>query len=272
MPNLLTIDIGNTNISVGLFKDDTLINSGKIPTVIDKGIENCAGVLKEIVKEHPDAIIISSVVPSATDKLKMALKSLFNVSLLVVGEDIDPNVKNLYDANASVGIDRLVNASAAIYLYGYPVIIIDFGTAITVDIISEKGEFLGGIIMAGIRMSLNGLSSATSLLPHISDITPPDPLAGRVPTNLIGTDTISCMKSGIFYGTSSMIDGLLSKIRENFGSTKRMCSVTIPAIATGGDAEVIYPYCKAIDKVNRNLTLEGLRIIFYNKEIYRENK
>lgn len=175
----------------------------------------------------------------------------------MVGEDIDPGVQNLYDTPSQVGIDRLINAAAAIYLYGYPVIIIDFGTAITVDIISEKGEFSGGVILAGINISLNALSSATALLPPVPEIT--------LPGDLIGTNTIDCMKSGIFYGVSSMIDGLVDKIRTRFGSR-------VLTVGTGGDAEIISPYCKAIDKVDKDLTLHGLRIIFYNIGIYKENK
>lgn len=253
MPSLLAINIGNTNISIGLFKDDTLILRHRIPTE-DKRYGDS---IKDIVKESPEGIILASVVPTVTGELKKTLKGLFNLPVLVVGEDIDPGVQNLYDTPSQVGIDRLINAAAAIYLYGYPVIIIDFGTAITVDIISEKGEFSGGVILAGINMSLNALSSGTALLPPVPDITPPK--------DLIGTNTIDCMRSGIFYGVSSMIDGLVDKIRTRFGSR-------VLTIGTGGDAETLYPYCKGIDKVDKDLTLHGLRIIFYNMGIYKENK
>jgi len=254
MPSLLAINIGNTNISIGLFKDDTLINCLRISTkkgAVKRGLSHIYGDCPP--NNPPDGIILSSVVPTVTGDLKKTLKDLFNLPVLVVGEDIDPGVKNLYDTPSQVGIDRLINAAAAICLYGYPVIIIDFGTAITVDIISEKGEFSGGVILAGINISLNALSSATALLPPVPDIT--------LPKDLIGTNTIDCMKSGIFYGVSSMIDGLVDKIRTRFGSR-------VLTVATGGDAEIICPYCKTIDKVDKNLTLHGLRIIFYNIGIY----
>jgi type III pantothenate kinase len=159
--------------------------------------------------------------------------------------DIKAPIKNLYKKPRQVGQDRLVNAIAAKELYGCPAIVVDFGTAITFDVVSKKGEYLGGLIFPGIETSLNALSEKAALLPKIS-VTPPK--------GLIGRDTADSIKSGVFYGIGSLCDGIISRL----DSVK---SVRMTVIATGGHALVISKFTKNIRLIDPHLTLQGLRII-----------
>jgi len=243
---LLAIDIGNTTIAFGIFKEKKLISTWKISTqsVLEgESIRSPKGI---------DSAIISSVVPKATPVIKKMVVQKYKIRPFVLGENIKAPIKNLYRNPKQVGQDRLVNAVAAKDLYGCPAVIIDFGTAITFDVISKRGEYGGGVIFPGIETSLNALSQKAALLPKIK-VAPPK--------RLIGRDTVDSMRSGVFYGIGALCDGIIAKLKAKYGNTMPG-QKPMRIIATGGHAALITKYSKLIRKVNPNLTLEGLRLIY----------
>lgn len=237
---LLAIDIGNTTMAFGIFEGKRLKSSWKIST---RNIFSKSKVLKPL--KDVDGVIISSVVPKATPIIKKLIKNRFRIKPLVLGENIKAPIKNLYRNPKQVGQDRLVNAVAASELFGAPIIVVDFGTAITFDVISKRKEYLGGIIVPGIEISLEALSSKAALLPRIKL---------SQPKEFLGKDTVNSMKSGIFYGFGSLCDCLIERLKARFGKQS--------VIATGGHSHLIAKFCKSIDKVKSDLTLQGLRIIY----------
>jgi len=236
---LLTIDIGNTSIAFGVFQGKKLRSAWKISTR-NIFLKKAARLPKDI-----DAVIISSVVPKATPVIKKQLVKKYKIFPLILGENIRAPIKNLYNNPKQVGQDRLVDAVAAKELYGCPAIVIDFGTAITFDIILKKGEYLGGIIVPGIETSVRALSKQAALLPIIKV---------SVPKELVGRNTINSMKSGIFHGFGCLCDGLVAKLKKRYGPMR--------VIATGGHAELMAKFSRSINRVDPNLTLQGLRIIY----------
>ena len=237
---LLAIDVGNTNITVGKFRGKILAKKVKMPTHSFSlgGLE-----LKDIT-----ACVISSVVPKVLPSVIKKLRKIKKCKIKVVGKDIVVPIKNRYRIKSQVGQDRLVNAFAAKKLYGSPAIVIDFGTAITFDIVSKKGEYLGGLILPGIEISLSSLYEKTALLPKVK-------LAPSF--NIIGKDTVNSMRGGILFGFGAMADGLVAKYKKILGRETKV-------IATGGNAGLIKRYTKYIQIVDENLTLEGLSLIRYS--------
>lgn len=249
---LLAIDIGNTNITVGLFQSQRLISHGRIstqgPRTVDEYTITFRGLLDNLQAKRQaiDGVILSSVVPKATAPLKQALRPLVNPKPLVVGESIRAPILNRYRIPSQVGQDRLVDAAAAYHLYGGPVIIIDFGTAVTIDLVSKKREYLGGIIVPGIEVALEALTTRAALLPKIN-LSPPRELLGR--------DTVGSMRSGIFFGYSALCDGLVVRLKDKHATKAKV-------VATGGHASLISPYCRTIQKINPHLTLQGLELTY----------
>jgi type III pantothenate kinase len=243
---LLTIDIGNTNIAFGLFKSRRLISAFHIPTLKYKS-GNLRGKLRKTVV---DDTVICSVVPKLTRKITGDLKVITGKPPYIIGKDIKVPLKNLYRKPKQVGEDRLVNAYAATVIYGAPIIAVDFGTAITFDIISKRKEYLGGMIVPGLRISLEALNQRTALLPLVKL---------EKPRDFIGRDTKNSILSGIIYGFSSLTDELIVRIRKIIG--KNAISV-----ATGGNINLILKYFRKLDKVDINLTLKGLNILYFNNK------
>jgi type III pantothenate kinase len=247
---LLAIDIGNTNIHNGIFKGMVLERSFIIPTY-SKGLHN--SYIKKLgsARSKIRAVIIASVVPKALKEVKRVLRGAVRGEILVVGRDIPSGVKNLYRNPKHVGQDRLVNARAAYELYGGPSIIVDFGTAITIDIVSKNKEYLGGIIAPGIEISLGALSERAALLPKVSL---------ERPKALLGRETVESMISGTIYGFSSLCDGLVQRFKKEYTGNATV-------VATGGLSAFIGPYCKTIDKIDPGLTLKGLSIIWEGRNV-----
>lgn len=242
---LLSVDIGNTSISFGLFRSTRLIRTFHIPT---SGYSFYKLRLK-LKKTLIDDAIICSVVPCLINTLKRDLKRLIGKNPYIIGKDIKVPIKNLYHNPAEVGKDRLVNAYAALRLYGLPIIAVDFGTAVTFDVISEKGEYLGGMILPGLKISLEALNERTALLPRVE--------LGR-PADFIGRDTRNSMLSGIVYGFSSLTDGLVRCIKKSIGKAK--------VVATGGNSKLMGKYCSSLDDVDTQLTLKGLAMLYFDKK------
>jgi len=242
---LLAIDIGNTNIGAGVFEGTRLIKRLNIPTQ-KYTIQNLINLLGKIAIND---CIICSVVPEISGIIKRDLKKLLGKKAFCLGEDIRAPMKNLYRRPRQVGQDRLVNAYGAAVMYGYPAIVVDSGTAITFDVISKRKEYIGGIILPGLEISLDALAKRTALLPKIKI---------NRPREFIGRDTRNSMLSGIIYGFAALIDDLAERIKDKV-SRKAI------VIGTGGNVELITKYCKNIDKIDKDLTLKGLNLIYSNR-------
>ncbi len=248
---LLVADIGNTNINFGLYKitekeNSLLLNTFSIPTQ-SYNLNKLKAKLANIdIKDS----VLCSVVPEATGLLKNDLQNLSRGKPYIIGKDIIVPLKNLYLKPKEVGQDRLVNAYAASKLYKSPLIAIDFGTAITFDIISKKKEYLGGMILPGLRISLETLKEKTALLPKISI---------QKPKEFIGRDTKTSMLSGLIFGFASLTDEMITKIKKITGK-KTM------AIGTGGNLSLMAEYCHKINHAEKNLTLNGLVMLYFYKK------
>lgn len=256
---LLALDVGNTSITIGIFRGRRLAAQGRISTHTvrpstgsgrtGRQIASNLRVLfrkKGIALQDVQAVIVSSVVPKATVALKKALRSLKLPKPLVLGENVKAPIINRYRIPSQVGQDRLCNAVAACELYGGPAIVADFGTALTIDLVSARREYLGGVIVPGMEMALEALHSRTALLPKIR-LAPPKELLGR--------DTASSMRSGIFYGYGALCDGIVGLFKKKHVRGAKV-------IATGGCAGLVAPFSRTIQKVNPNLTLQGLGLIY----------
>ncbi len=245
---LITIDIGNSNIVVGFFRGKRLSKTGRIETDIHKKASAYAADINLLAgrKAPIEGAIICSVVPQVLPKIKTAVKRLFGITPLVVGEDVKAPIKNLYRKPEQVGQDRLLNGVAGSKICGAPLIIVDFGTATTFDFINKKGEYEGGLITPGIDLAIEALHTKTALLPRITFASP---------KQLLGKDTVNSIRSGMVYGFSSLVDGLVNKMKIEFGPG-------VKVIATGGYSPKFALYSKTIKKVDLSLTLQGLRLTY----------
>lgn len=249
---LLVIDVGNTNIVLGIFKEKTLIDHWRISTNRLRTTDEYGVLIRNLFRfnnvdsKEIDAIIISSVVPPVMPTLERMCQRYFGLVPLVIGPGVKTGMDIKYDNPREVGADRIVNAVAAYELYGGPVIIIDFGTATTFCAVDKKGNYLGGAICPGIGISTEALVQRTAKLPRIEI---------RRTEKVICRNTVESMQAGVYYGFVGQVDGIVSRIRKELGANAKV-------VATGGLAVVIGPATKAIDVVEPMLTLEGLRIIY----------
>lgn len=241
---LLTIDIGNTSIYSGIFDKKVLKKTFRIPTYSKnlnsryaRKLKTCAGNI--------ECVIITSVVPSVLKKIEKTIKHVAGKRPIVVGRDVDSGVENLYKNPRQVGSDRLVNARAAYELYGGECVIVDFGTAITIDIVNKKKQYIGGVIAPGPGISLWALSEKTALLPKVTI---------KKPKAILGRETKESMLVGIIYGFSSLCDGIVNKLKKKYSRNAKV-------VVTGGFSKLIGPYCESADKIDVDLTLKGLKLI-----------
>jgi len=241
---LLAIDIGNTSIYNGVFDNKVLKKTFRIPAYSGSLIKKYKARLKPYAG-NIDSVIITSVVPLVLKKTEMAIKKTINKNCIVVGRDADSGVRNLYKNPKQVGADRLVNARAAYELYGGECVIVDFGTAITIDIINKKRQYLGGVIAPGPGISLWALTEKTALLPKVTI---------KKPKGILGRETKESMVIGIVYGFGSLCDGIVGKLKKRYCKNSKV-------IITGGFSRLIGPYCESADIIDPELTLKGLRII-----------
>ncbi len=250
---ILAIDIGNTNIVVGCFDKDRVLFVERVSTDHKKTELEYAISLKnvlEIYGIHPSEVtggIISSVVPPLTNILKASAEKIIGSEVMVVGPGIKTGLNIVMDNPAQLGSDLVVDAVAAIHEYPVPLVFVDMGTATTISVVDEQKRYIGGMILPGIRVSMDSLTSRTSQLPRIST---------EAPKKFIGKNTIDCMKSGMIYGNASCIDGMIRRIKEELGRE----DVTV--LATGGLAKVIIPFCNEKIIYDDELLLKGLRLIY----------
>ena len=253
---LLAIDIGNTNIVLGVFEDAALGRSWRLATARDRTADELGLMVSDLLERGKialatiDGVVLASVVPQLTGPVIEMSNRYLGLTPLNVEAGTDIGMPNLYAHPSEVGADRLVNGVAAYEAYGrergVPLVVLDFGTATTFDAISAKGEYLGGVICPGIQISADALFQRAARLPRI-DV--------RKPANVIGRTTVTSMQSGLFFGYVAMVEGLVSRLRRELGGSA-FC------VATGGLADVIAPETNVVDAVDRDLTLQGLRIVW----------
>jgi type III pantothenate kinase len=249
---LLAIDIGNTNITIGMFKEDKLMDTWRIATGIHHTADEYAVLLLSLLRQQElgtsdvTKIALCSVVPPLTPVFEELGQRYFNVLPLVVRAGIKTKVRLRMDNPAEVGADRIVDAAAAHHLYGGPLIIVDLGTATTFDTVSREGDYLGGAIAPGLGTASESMFTRTAMLPRV-ELTHPE--------RAIGTNTIAAMQSGLFFGYVGLIEGIITRIQAELGEKARV-------VATGGYAELIAEETPVIDIVNKDLTLVGLRLIY----------
>lgn len=249
----LAVDIGNTHTSFALYENDNLLGHWRVTSIISRTEDEIAVQVgffcQTINRKIADitAMGISSVVPNLTIAAKrMAEKYISKDDLLIVGSHCDTGMPILYDDPAAVGADRICNAVAGYHKYGGPLIIIDFGTANTFDVISNKGEYLGGIISPGLETSAADLHRRAARLPKIEL---------EFPDRIIGTNTVQSMKSGIMFSSVDSINGMVNRICEEIGENAKV-------IATGGYASIIASRATVIEHVEPTLVLDGVRMIY----------
>ena len=249
---LLAINVGNTETKLGVFADRELSFSRRLATHPTRTADELALLLGGFLEQegmsfsrHVSGVAISSVVPATTQALRDMTERYFHFEPVVVGPGVKTGMAVLTDNPREVGADRIVNAVAAFERYGGPSIVVDFGTATTYDVVSEKGEFVGGVIAPGLDVSAVGLSRVADRLPQVEI---------AAPRSVIGKNTVEAIQSGLVFGTAAEVDGIVERIQKDIGPTT--------VIATGGLAPVVMPHCNSIDHHDQWLTLEGLRIIF----------
>lgn len=249
---ILAIDIGNTNVVVGLYKSDDLVVDFRISTDRSKTEDEYGMLLLQLLKFHnikPEEIrgsIISSVVPPVVPVFSKVVQKYFGCVPLLVGPGIKTGIEVKYENPKEIGADRIVNAVAAYEEYGGPVIIVDFGTATTFCAVNSSGDYMGGSIAPGIGISSEALFSRAAKLPRIEI---------AKPKNVIGKNTVVSMQSGIFFGFVGQVDEIVRRMKVEMESSPKV-------IATGGLAELISTESKQIQVVDKYLTLKGLRILY----------
>jgi type III pantothenate kinase len=249
---LLAIDIGNTEISLGAFEGEELRATWHLATRIHRVADEYAALMMNLLQhqnmklENIKEIALCCVVPPLLSTFVDMCHRYFNVTPLVVGAGVKTGVRIRMDNPREVGADRIVNAAAAHHLYGGPVIITDFGTATTFDIVSKEGDYLGGVIAPGIGTAAEALFMRAAMLPRVELVRP---------SHVIGTSTTSAMQSGIIYGYIGLVEGIVSRIQQELGEKTAV-------IATGGYADLIAKETSIINTVNHDITLIGLKLIY----------
>jgi len=248
---LLTLDIGNTNICIGVFQGKKLIHHWKIRTEKHATCDECAITLLHLLSragiESTDIkdVALSSVVPPLTPIFQMTCRDLFNKKPLVVGPGLKTGMPILYENPQEVGADRIVSALAAFDKYGGPCLVVDFGTATTFDAVSKKGEYLGGAIAPGIQISAEALASKTAKLPYIEL---------RKPKACIGRTTVDSMHAGLFFGYIGLVSNLIRMMKKELGEDTQV-------VSTGGWAIQIHEEIAGISHHEPFLVMQGLRIL-----------
>lgn len=246
---LLLIDAGNTSTVIGLSADGSIDRRWRISTVKERTADEYRLLLSAMLVEaavRPSGAALSSVVPPATSALRHAITPLIDGPLVVVGPGVRTGMALHIDNPREVGADRVVNAIGAVEQYGAPVLVVDFGTATTVDLVGPAGDYLGGAIAPGLEVSADALVAATAALRRVELVPPRSP---------VGRSTVEAIQSGLIYGYAGLVDGLIERIAG-------VLDGAAPVVATGGLAEIIVPHCRRVSKIDLDLTLIGLQMVY----------
>lgn len=249
---LLVIDVGNTNTVIGIFEDERLVEHWRLTSSRSSTTDEYGILLKtlfdmsHVEMKQITGCIIACVVPPMLPIYEEMARRYFKLTPLVVGPGVRTGMPILYENPREVGADRIVNAVAAYERFKDACIVVDFGTALTFDAVSARGEYLGGSICPGIAIAAEALYTRASRLPKVEL---------RVPERVIGRNTVASMQSGLIYGYTALVDGMIQKITEEYGARMRV-------IATGGLARTIADSSSSIESVDDNLTLDGLRLLY----------
>ncbi len=250
---ILVVDVGNTHIVLGVYEKTDLLASWRLNTDKERTADELGMFMLNLFDhaglkaDKVEAVIIASVVPPIMYTLEHSIKKYFKLEPMIIGPGTKTGINIRYQNPKEVGTDRIVNAVAGYELYGGPLIIVDMGTATTFCAVSEKGEYLGGVICPGVKISLEALFQKAAKLPRIDLIKP---------EGVIGKNTVSSMQSGIFYGYIGQVDYIVKRMKQE------MQEDNVKVIATGGLARFISEESITIDHINSTLTLEGLRIVY----------
>lgn len=248
---LLAIDIGNTNIVFGLYQSKPLITHWRLATQAERTADEYGVIITQLVNyagfsvDQISAIAVSCVVPPMLTTTQELAQKFFKLEPLIVGPGIKTGMPILYESPKDVGADRIVNGIAAYEKYHDSCIIVDFGTATTIDLISKKGEYVGGAIAPGLSIALEALVQRASKLPRIEIVKPKE---------VVGRNTVNSIQAGIFFGYVGLVDGIVRRIEKEHGAPAKV-------VATGGLAPLVASECATISEVDEFLTLDGLRII-----------
>jgi len=248
---LLTIDVGNTQVAVGLFRNDELVGHWRFSTkeqTKDEMRWELLGVLAldGFTPADIEGVAVSSVVPSVTATMRCVAPALSHGPVVVVGPGIRTGMPILIDNPREVGADRVVNAVGARERHGTPVVVVDFGTSTNFDVVDVDGAYVGGVIAPGLEIGTRALISGTAALRRVEFVPPRSP---------IGKGTVEAIQSGALYGHAGLVDGIIERIIDEVGGSPAV-------VATGGLAPTIVPHCRNVETVDEYLTLEGLRIVF----------
>jgi type III pantothenate kinase len=248
---LLVVDVGNTQTHIGAFRGSELIHDWRYATLRESTADELGSRLRNLLALRDlgfadlDASILSSTVPQLRPEWTAMAERYLGHSMPVVGPGLRTGMPIRMDNPREVGADRLVNAVAAYARFGGACVVVDFGTAITYDVVAAAGEYVGGIIAPGVEISMEALTSRAAAIPRI-DLT--------APRSLIGKSTVEAIRSGVIYGFAAQVDGVLARLRGELGES-------VDAIATGGLAAAIVPFCDQVEEIDDLLTLTGLRLI-----------
>ncbi len=249
---LLTIDVGNTNTVLGVFRGEELVANWRLTTAREQTVDEYGVLTRNLFtlagldRDAITGVIISSVVPPVNWTLAEMSRVYFGKKALFVELGVKTGMAVLVDNPSEVGADRIVNGVAAFHKYGGPCIVVDFGTAITFDVISAKGEYLGGVIAPGLGISSEALFARAARLPRVEI---------KDPGKAIGTNTVTHMQAGLYYGAVDMVDGMLERMKKELGEE-------VKVVATGGQAKLVSRGSKHMQHTDEFLTLTGLRLIW----------
>jgi type III pantothenate kinase len=250
---LFVIDIGNTETVLGLFRNEKLISHWRFASRIHRTADEYWLMIQSWCNQEGhsfkglESVVISSVVPTLTELFTHVAQHRLGLEPIIIGADTDTGLRILYDVPSTVGSDRICNAVGGFSRFGGPLIIVDFGTATTFDVVSESGDYIGGIIALGLKGASHELHRIAAKLTRVQLNFPP---------KIVGTTTETSIQSGVMWGTVAMVDGMLTKIQEEMNWSDAHI------IATGGVAQRVVERCDKIDKVEPFLTLEGMRLIY----------
>jgi len=248
--NLLVVDLGNTNLVLGVYRGDELVSSWRLATARERTADEYGILARQLIGDalHADleGAIVASVVPPLNGAMAFMVQKYFDIDPLFVEPGVKTGIAIHVDNPLEVGADRIVNCAAAHEKYGGPTVIVDFGTATTFDVVTANAEFIGGVIAPGLNISAEALFARAARLPRV-DVKRPD--------HVIGTNTVVNMQSGIYFGYLGLVDGILARIKREVPDLRRV-------VATGGLASLFAEESEHIDEVDAELTLKGLKIIY----------